>query len=260
MTALLQVDSVSRRFGGYLALYSATCEVAAGEVHALIGPNGAGKTTLFNIVSGVLRPTSGKITFNGHDYTGRRPDQVLAMGIARNFQQVRLVRGLSVVENVMIGAHARMNRGLFGNMVEFCGGGAAEKRARDNAKNMLDFVGISSKAGLEPDNLTLVDQRRLEIARALASGPGLLLLDEPAAGMNVTELGELGALIGRIQKQGVTILLVEHHMQLVMTVANCITVLSAGNVIATGPPHVIQRDPVVIAAYLGSGDEPAVRS
>ena len=125
---------------------------------------------------------------------------------------------------------------------------------------MLDFVGISGKAGLQPDDLTLVDQRRLEIARALASGPELLLLDEPAAGMNPTELGELGALIGRIQAQGVTILLVEHHMRLVMAIANCITVLSAGNVIADGPPHVIQRDPAVISAYLGNSDEPAVRS
>jgi branched-chain amino acid transport system ATP-binding protein len=260
MTALLQVDDVSHRFGGYLALNSATCEIAAGQVHALIGPNGAGKTTLFNIVSGLLRPTSGRTTFKGQDYTGHRPDKILAMGIARNFQQVRLVRGLSVVENVMIGAHARMNRGLLGNMAEFCGSAAAERQARDNARSMLDFVGVSGKAGLQPDDLTLVNQRRLEIARALASGPELLLLDEPAAGMNPTELGELGALIGRIQARGVTVLLVEHHMQLVMAIANCITVLSAGNVIADGPPHIIQRDPAVISAYLGSGDEPAVRS
>lgn len=260
MNALLHVDAVSRRFGGYLALNSATCEIAAGQVHALIGPNGAGKTTLFNIVSGLLRPTSGKISFKGHDYTGNRPDKVLAMGIARNFQQVRLVRGLSVVENVMIGAHARMNRGLLGNIAEFCGAAVAEKRARDNARSMLNFVGISGKANWQPEDLTLVDQRRLEIARALVSGPELLLLDEPAAGMNLIELGELGALIRRIQAQGVTILLVEHHMQLVMTIANCVTVLSAGNVIAAGPPHVIQRDPAVISAYLGNGDELAVHS
>ena len=260
MTALLQVDDVSRRFGGYLALNGASCKVAVGQVHALIGPNGAGKTTLFNIVSGVLLPTAGKVRFKGQDYTGRRPDKVLAMGIARNFQQVRLVRGLSVVENVMIGAHARMDRGLLGNIAEFCGGAVAEERARDTARSMLEIVGISSKANLQPDDLTLVDQRRLEIARALASGPELLLLDEPAAGMNQTELDDLGALIRRIQAQGVTILLVEHHMQLVMTIADCVTVLTAGNVIAAGPPHVIQRDPAVISAYLGNGDEPAVRS
>ena len=260
MTALLQVDAVSRRFGGYLALNSASCEIAAGQVHALIGPNGAGKTTLFNIISGFLRPTSGRIAFKGHDYTGHRPDKILAMGIARNFQQVRLVRGLSVVENVMIGAHARMDRGLLGNMAEFCGSAAAERRARDNARSMLDFVGVSGKAGCSP----MISRSSISAAWRLRARwqaiRELLLLDEPAAGMNPTELGELGALIGRIQAQGVTILLVEHHMQLVMAIANCITVLSAGNVIADGPPHVIQRDPAVISAYLGSGDEPAVRS
>ena len=171
MTALLQVDDVSRRFGGYLALNSVSCEVAAGEVHALIGPNGAGKTTLFNIVSGVLQPTAGKVSFKGQDYTGHRPDKVLAMGIARNFQQVRLVRGLSVVENVMIGAHARMNRGLLGNIAEFCGGAVAERRARDIARRCSISSASPRKVNLQPDDLTLVDQRRLEIARALASGP-----------------------------------------------------------------------------------------
>ena len=260
MTVLLRVDAVSRRFGGYLALNNASCEIAAGSVHALIGPNGAGKTTLFNVVSGVLRPTAGNIKFKDFDYTGHRPDRVLIMGIARNFQQVRLVRGLSVVENVMIGAHARINRGLFGNFAEFCGFSVAEKQAREKARAMLDFVGVAGKADLQPDDLTLVDQRRLEIARALASDPQLLLLDEPAAGMNPTELLELSALIKRIQAQGLTILLVEHHMRLVMSIADRITVLSAGCVIADDAPHVIQRDPAVISAYLGNGDDSALHS
>ena len=252
MTALLHVDGVSRRFGGYLALNNASCEIGEGHIHALIGPNGAGKTTLFNVVSGLLRPTIGKVSFKGHDYTGLKPDRVLTMGIARNFQQVRLVRGLSVVENVMIGAHARINRGIFGNAVEFFGFSIAEKAAREKAHAMLDFVGMAGKSNLQPDELTLVDQRRLEIARALASDPRLLLLDEPAAGMNPTELLELSALIKRIQKRGLTVLLVEHHMRLVMSIADFITVLSAGSIIAAGSPAIIQRDPAVISAYLGT--------
>lgn len=260
MTALLRVDTVSRRFDGYLALDNVSCEIAAGQVHALIGPNGAGKTTLLNVVSGLLRPHSGTISFKGHDYTRCRPDQVLTMGIARNFQQVRLVRGLSVVENVMVGAHARINRGLLYNIVEFCGFAVAERIAREKARSLLDFVGLSGKADLEPGNLTLVDQRRVEIARALASDPQLLLLDEPAAGMNPTELVELRALIERIQAQGLTIMLVEHHMRLVMSIADTIVVLSAGSVIADGPSHVIQRDPAVISAYLGHSYEPALHS
>jgi branched-chain amino acid transport system ATP-binding protein len=260
MTTILRVDAVSRKFGGYLALNGASCDIVTGEVHALIGPNGAGKTTLFNVVSGLLRPSAGQVSFNGVNYTGERPDKVLAMGIARNFQQVRLVKGLSVVENVMIGAHSRISRGLWGNAAEFCGFAPAERAAREKARAMLDFVGMSGKAGSQPDDLTLVDQRRLEIARALASSPQLLLLDEPAAGMNPTELVELRALITRIQARGLTILLVEHHMRLVMSIADTITVLSAGNVIAAGPPQVIQRDKTVISAYLGNSDEPALHS
>ena len=254
MTALLHVDGVSRRFGGYLALNNASCEIGEGHIHALIGPNGAGKTTLFNVVSGLLRPTIGKVSFKGRDYTGLKPDRVLTMGIARNFQQVRLVRGLSVVENVMIGVHARINRGILGNTAEFFGFSKAEKAAREKARAMLEFVGMAGKSDLQPDELTLVDQRRLEIARALASDPKLLLLDEPAAGMNPTELVELSALIKRIQKQGLTVLLVEHHMRLVMSISDFITVLSAGSIIAAGPPAVIQRDPAVISAYLGTGE------
>jgi branched-chain amino acid transport system ATP-binding protein len=256
----LNVDGVSRRFGGYTALSKVSFDILAGNVHALIGPNGAGKTTLFNLVSGVLRPSSGRLCFHGIDYTGDRPDKILAMGIARNFQQVRLVRSLSVIENVMIGAHARIDRGLFGNVLEFFGFGSAERTARDKAHAMLDFVGMADKIDTDPEHLTLVDQRRLEIARALTSEPRLLLLDEPAAGMNPTELDELKALIRRIQAKGLTVLLVEHHMRLVMSIADQITVLNAGNVIANGPPQSIQRDPAVIGAYLGTSDELAVGS
>jgi branched-chain amino acid transport system ATP-binding protein len=260
VTALLRIDGVSRRFGGYLALDNASCDIAEGNVHALIGPNGAGKTTLFNVISGVLRPTGGTLSFQGVDYTGYRPDKVLRMGIARNFQQVRLMRSLSVLENVMIGAHARIDRGLLGNAAEFLGFAVAERAARETAREVLAFVGMTGTTEMRPDALTLVDQRRLEIARALASGPRLLLLDEPAAGMNATELDELGTLLRRVQAKGLTVLLVEHHMRLVMRIADRITVLSAGRIIAAGPPQTIQRDPAVIAAYLGGQDEPALHS
>jgi len=258
MTPLLHVGGVSRRFGGYLALNNVSCDIKARQIHALIGPNGAGKTTLFNIISGVLRPTAGEVVFEGMRYTGLRPDRVLKMGIARNFQLVRLVRGLSVVENVMIGCHARIDRRLLGNTAEFLGLGSAEAVARNKAREMLDLVGMSARLHMQPGELTLVDQRRLEIARALASEPRLLLLDEPAAGMNPAELDQLSTLIMQIRELGITILLVEHHIRLVMTISDTVTVLSAGSVIASGHPATIQRDPAVVAAYLGQSDEPVV--
>ena len=257
MSALLSVVGVSRRFGGYLALNNVSCDVTEGHVHALIGPNGAGKTTLFNIISGTLRPTTGSITFDGRDYTGQRPDRVQKMGIARNFQHVRLIRGLSIVENVMIGCHIRMDRGIVGNAAALFGFASGERTAAEKAREILDFVGFPAKRQLQPTELTLGDQRRVEIARALASEPRLLLLDEPAAGMNPAEVNELSSLIRRIGEQRITILLVEHHVRLVMEIACNVTVLSAGSVIASGPPSVIQRDPAVISAYLGQSDEPA---
>jgi ABC-type branched-subunit amino acid transport system ATPase component len=254
MSAILSVAGVSRRFGGYLALNDISCEVAVGHVHALIGPNGAGKTTLLNIVSGTLRPTTGRIAFDGRDYTGRRPD------LARNFQHVRLIRGLSIVENVMIGCHTWIDRGILGNTAALFGLGTGERAAARKARGLLDFVGVPAKRHLEPLELTLGHQRRIEIARALASEPRFLLLDEPAAGMNPAEVNELSRLIRRIRDRGITILVVEHHIRLIMEIADNITVLSAGSVIATGPPSVVQCDPAVISAYLGKTDEPAFGS
>lgn len=260
MAVLLRVDKVSKAFGGYRALDDVAFEIEGGRIHSLIGPNGAGKTTLFNIISGLMRPNSGRVIFADRDYTGRRAHRVLGMGIARNFQQVRLFKGLSVVENVMIGCHARIGYRRWADVLRFARfAHDAERRAEDRSKAMLEFVGLDPRTETLPLDLTLADQRRLEIARALASEPKLLLLDEPAAGMNPTELAEIGQLIRRICDAGVTVLLVEHNMRLVMNVAERISVLSAGTIIAEGPPVEIQQDEAVIAAYLGSDDEPVDR-
>jgi branched-chain amino acid transport system ATP-binding protein len=250
---VLRVEGVSKRFGGYLALDDVSCEIAGGRIHALIGPNGAGKTTLFNVVSGLIAPTSGRLLLRTRDYTGERPDRIFGMGIARNFQQVRLFPGLSVIENIAIGCHRPTGGNAWSTLLRL---GFFERRAeaaaRAKATELLDFVGVKMRAQDLPSELTLVDQRRLEIARALASAPQLLLLDEPAAGMNPAEVAGLGELIRRIRASGVTVLLVEHNMRLVMSVAERITVLSAGRIIAEGAPAEIQNDAAVIAAYLGS--------
>lgn len=245
---LLEVHEILRRFGGYVALDQVSCAIAPGTVHALIGPNGAGKTTFINIVSGLIKPNAGRLTFLGRRYDGARPDRIMAMGIARNFQQVRLFPDLSIFENVMIGRHCRLP-GL--GMREFFGMDRTEVQTRALARQTLEFVGFRAAEKTEPRQLTLVEQRRVEIARALISDPKLLLLDEPAAGMNPTEAAELGAIIDKIRGAGRTVLLIEHHMRLVMAIADRITVLNSGKVIASGPPAEVRANPAVITAYLG---------
>ncbi|MDB5533153.1 MAG: transporter related [Hyphomicrobiales bacterium] len=251
--ALLDVRSVTQRFGGFTALDDVSCSIQAGSISSLIGPNGAGKTTLFNVISGLIAPSAGSLGFNGADYTGRRPDEIVRLGIARNFQQVRLFPALSVIENVMVGAHQKLPRT---GILDFLGGpfsyDRVDRLARSIATEMLDLVEFRSAGNTHPQQLTLVDQRRVEIARALASDPKLLLLDEPAAGMNPSESNQLGAIIRKIRDLGRTVLLVEHNMRLVMTISDHVSVLSAGRVIATGTPSTVQADPTVIAAYLGN--------
>ena len=245
---LLEVRNLVRRFGGYIALDQVSCAITPGTVHALIGPNGAGKTTFINVVSGLIKPNAGQLMFMGRRYIGARPDQIVAMGIARNFQQVRLFPNLSIFENVMIGRHCRQPG--FG-IREFFAMDRTAAQSRALAQQMLNFVGFRGGDKSEPRHLTLVEQRRVEIARALISDPKLLLLDEPAAGMNPAETSELGAIIDKMRQAGRTVLLIEHHMNLVMAIADQITVLNAGKVIASGPPAEVREDSAVITAYLG---------
>jgi branched-chain amino acid transport system ATP-binding protein len=252
MTTILRVDDVSKRFGGFLALSNVSCEVVEGRIHALIGPNGAGKSTLMNIISGVFGPTSGNLTFAGQAYTGLRPDAIHSMGIARNFQHVRLFKGLSVLENVMIGSDAKTAGGTWSDVVDFVLPFRDRDAVSGPAQEALQFVGLGQQGNRLIDQLTLVDQRRVEIARALVSRPQLLLLDEPAGGMNPSEVQDLTAVVRRIQRAGITVLLVEHHMRFVMTLAEWITVLDAGRVIADGVPETVRRDPAVISAYIGT--------
>jgi branched-chain amino acid transport system ATP-binding protein len=252
MTVILQVDDVSKRFGGFLALSNVSCEIAEGRIHALIGPNGAGKSTLLNIISGVLAPTDGNVAFAGQVYTGSRPDAIHGMGIARSFQHVRLFKGLSVIENVMVGSDAEAEAGAWSDIVDFVLPFRNHDEAAGLAQDALRFVGLEKHRDYDIDQLTLVDQRRIEIARALASRPRLLLLDEPAGGMSPSEVQDLTAVVRRIQRAGITTLLVEHNMRFVMTLAERITVLDAGRVIADGAPEAVRRDPAVISAYIGS--------
>jgi len=249
---VLRIDRLAKRFGGYQALADVDLAVEAGSVHAVIGPNGAGKTTLFNVITGLLAPTAGGVSLEGRDITGWRADRVTRAGIARTFQQVRLFRGMSALENVMVGRHARTRGGFAAALVRppFRPRGQ-EADTRRRARELLELVGLGARAGTWAGDLTLVEQRRLEVARALASEPRVLLLDEPAGGMTPVEVEDLNQLIRKIRESGVTVVLVEHHMRLVMRVSDVVTVLDAGRVIASGPPDRVRRDPRVIAAYLG---------
>ncbi len=249
---MLRVSRLAKRFGGYQALAEVDLAVEAGSVHAVIGPNGAGKTTLFNVITGLLPPTAGSVALDGRDITGWRADRVVHAGIARTFQQVRLFRGMNALENVMVGRHTRTHGGFGAALVRppFRERGE-EAETRGRARELLELVGLGARADTWAGDLTLVEQRRLEVARALASEPRLLLLDEPAGGMTPVEVEDLNQLIRKIRESGVTVVLVEHHVRLVMRVSDVVTVLDAGRVIAAGPPDRIRRDPRVIAAYLG---------
>ena len=256
-TRILEVDDVTLRFGGVVALNEVSFHINEGEILGLIGPNGAGKTTCFNVMTGVYQPTSGAVRFQGEPLGRRKRFEITKLGIARTFQNIRLFGNMTALENVMVGADTHHRTGVMSAMFRLPRHRVEEAEGRERAEELLEFMGLTKVSGELARNLPYGDQRRLEIARALATKPKLLCLDEPAAGFNPAEKAKLMELIRKIRDQGYTVLLIEHDMRLVMGVTDRIVVLEFGRKIAEGSPAEIRDNPAVIAAYLGVDEEDA---
>lgn len=251
MNIICETRAVTNRFGGLVALDSVDLGIRAGHIHGLIGPNGAGKSTLLNVLTGIYRPTSGSVVFDGEDLLRRRPHQIAKLGVARTFQDVQLFANQSVLENVVTGQHVHLHSGLLSSALRVGAQRREERTVREAAMRIIDFLGLGAWVHHRAGDLSFGWQRRVSLARAMAMRPKLLLLDEPTAGMNATTANEIGELISKLRETGITILLVEHNIPLVMRLCERVTVLDQGRVIADGRATDIQSNPEVIKAYLG---------